>query len=238
MRLLQLAMVTSDLGSVVDGLCKRLDIEVAFRDPAVEMFGLQNAVLPVGDTFLEVLSPIREGTTAGRYLKRRGGDGGYMVILQVDTLEPQRARLERVGVRIAWEGNIAAKAGDGSSWEGIHLHPADTRGALLSLDRPDPPDSWLAAGPVWRDHVRTGVVTELRCAELQSDEPERLGTRWSEILGLPLTGAEIALARGRLRFVRAEDGRPEGLAAIELAAGERSRVGEAFELGGLRFRLV
>jgi hypothetical protein len=231
-------MVTSDLAPVVDGLCKRLDLAVAFRDPAVEMFGLENAVLPVGDTFLEVLSPIREDTTAGRYLKRRGGDGGYMVILQVDALEPQRARLAQVGVRIAWEGSIPPEAGDGSSWEGIHLHPADTRGALLSLDRPDPPDSWLAAGPVWRHHVRTGVVTELRCAELQSDEPQRLGARWSEILGLPLAGGEIALERGRLRFVPAEDGRPEGLAAIELAAAEPSRVGEAFELCGLRFRLV
>jgi hypothetical protein len=81
-------------------------------------------------------------------------------------------------------------------------------------------------------------VTELRCAELQSDEPQRLGARWSEILGLPLAGGEIALERGRLRFVPAEDGRPEGLAAIELAAAEPSRVGEAFELCGLRFRLV
>jgi hypothetical protein len=82
------------------------------------------------------------------------------------------------------------------------------------------------------------VVSELRCAELQSDEPERLAARWSEILARPLSGGEIALDRGCLRFVQAEDGRPEGLGAIEIAAADRSRAGEAFALGGVRFRLV
>ena len=46
-----------------------LDLEVGFRDPGVELFGLRNAVIPVGDTFLEVVSPIKEGTTAGRLLE-------------------------------------------------------------------------------------------------------------------------------------------------------------------------
>ena len=237
MRLLQLAMVTTGLEPVVAGLCERLGIEVSYRDPSVEIFGLENAVLPVGDTFLEVLAPVREGTTAGRYLKRRGGDGGYMVILQVDDLAPHRTRLERADVRIAWEGKAAPKGDAGPSWQGIHLHPADTGGARLSLDRPDPPESWVAAGLDWRDHVRTQVVSELRCAELQSDAPERLGARWAEVLGRPLEGGEIVLERGRLRFVHAEDGRPEGLAGVEISAADRSRSGEAFELCGVRFRL-
>ena len=34
--------------------------------------------MPVGDTFLEVVSPIDPKATAERYLARRGGDGGYM----------------------------------------------------------------------------------------------------------------------------------------------------------------
>ena len=42
------------------------DVEVAFRDPGVAAFGLQNAVMPIGRTFLEVVSPVQEGTTAGR----------------------------------------------------------------------------------------------------------------------------------------------------------------------------
>lgn len=238
MRLRQLAMITSDLSGVVPGLCQRLGIEVGFRDPSVAVFGLENAVLPVGDTFLEVLAPIREGTSGGRYLKRRGGDGGYMVILEVDDLATGRARLERVGVRVAWEGRSAPQGDDGPSWQGIHLHPSDTGGALLSFDHPEPPGSWLPAGPDWRDHVRTGVVRRLHAAELQSDDPGRLGERWSQVLGLPLRDGEIALAQGVLRFVPARDGRPEGLSGIEIEASDRARAGEAFALCGVRFRLV
>ena len=40
-------------------------------------FGLENTLMPVGRNFLEVVAPIQEGTAAGRYLDRRGGNGGY-----------------------------------------------------------------------------------------------------------------------------------------------------------------
>ena len=238
MRLQQLALVAESLEPVVGALCEQLGIEVAYRDPGVAIFGLENAVMPVGETFLEVVSPVKEGTTAGRYLERRGGDGGYMVILTVDDLAPCRDRAAAEGVRIAWEGGIPATPESPAAWSGIHLHPGDTGGAILSFDHADPPETWIAAGLHWRDQVRTEVVQELCVAELQSDDPERLATRWSAILGKPCDGNEITLDRGRLRFVRASDGRPEGLGAIEIAATDRARAGRDFEAGGVRFRLV
>jgi hypothetical protein len=239
MRLIQVAMVTERLAPVVDALCRKLSLEVAFNDPGVAVFGLENAVIPVGDTFLEVLAPVKPGTTAGRYLERRGGDTGYMVILHGAELAPARERLRKIGVRIAWEGKFepSAKEGFGAAWQGIHLHPADTGGALLSLDHTDPPDAWPAAGPRWRDHVNTGVVRELVAAELQSDDPDRLAARWSQVLGLPVANGEIALDRGRLRFVKARDGRGEGLGGIDLRAADRERAGETFEVCGMRVRL-
>jgi hypothetical protein len=238
MRLLQVTLVTRSLEPVAVALCDRLGLEVAYRDPGVAMFGLENVVIPVGDTtFLEVVAPVTEGTTAGRYLDRRGGEGGYMVILQVDDLAPHRARLPAAGVRVAWEGNVDASEHGGVGWTGIHLHPADTGGTLLSLDQPEPPDSWFAAGPSWREHVRTGVVGEVIAAELQSDAPDALAKRWSEVLGRGVEAGEMALERGRLRFVQASDARPEGFSAVDLAATDRSRAGESFEIGGLRFRL-
>ena len=42
-------------------------------------------------------------------------------------------------------------------------------------------------------------------AELSSEHPERLAARWSEVLGLPVSGNEIRLDEGVLRFVAAED---------------------------------
>ncbi len=40
----------------------------------------------LNDTFLEVVSPVTAGTTAGRLLEKRGVDGGYMIILQTDSV--------------------------------------------------------------------------------------------------------------------------------------------------------
>ena len=82
MRLRQVALVARDLERSVGELCDVLGIDVAYNDPNMVVFGLANAVIPVGNTFLEVVSPAQEGTTAGRYLERRGGDGGYMLVLQ------------------------------------------------------------------------------------------------------------------------------------------------------------
>ncbi|MFQ5351781.1 MAG: VOC family protein, partial [Candidatus Binatia bacterium] len=146
MRLRQIALVARDLDPVVDGLCRTLGLEVGFNDPGVAAFGLRNAVIPVGDTFLEVVSPLRENTSAGRFLERRGGDGGYMVMLQTDDLEADRRRLDGLGVRVVWEITLDDIAG-------VHLHPRDLGGAIVSLDQPRPPESWRWAGPDWRGAV-------------------------------------------------------------------------------------
>ena len=57
----------------------------------------------------------------------------------------------------------------------------------------------FAAGPEWREHVRTEVVSEVVAAELQSDAPDALAKRWSEVLGRPVENGELALDRGRTR---------------------------------------
>src|SRR5882757_4988031 len=101
MRLRQIALVGGDLAAAEADIRAVLGLDYAYDDPGVGKFGLKNAVFPVGETFLEVVSPKEPGTTAGRLLEKRGGDGGYMVILQVDDLEQARARVRDASARIA-----------------------------------------------------------------------------------------------------------------------------------------
>jgi hypothetical protein len=248
MRIRQVALVARELEPVVEQLCAVFDLEVAFRDPGVAEFGLHNAVMAVGDTFLEVVSPVREGTSAGRFLERRGGDGGYMVILQSDDLAGDRRRAEALRVRVVWEVAFTDIAT-------IHLHPRDLGGALVSLDQPRPPPSWRWAGPGWERKMRTGVVKRIAGVELQATDPGALSARWAEVLGRSDTwdGAdvhEIPLDEGRLRFVPPRDKRGDGIAVIELDAADQGRArraarerglspdGARIEIGGVRFRLV
>src|SRR5678815_2752977 len=90
MRLRQIALVGRDLDAAEADIRAVLGLDYAYDDPGVAKFGLKNAVFPVGETFLEVVSPKEPGTTAGRLLEKRGGDGGYMVILQVEDIAEAR----------------------------------------------------------------------------------------------------------------------------------------------------
>src|SRR5262249_31391618 len=105
MRLRQVVIAARDLEETVAHLTTVLDLEVAFRDPAVAEFGLVNAVMPVGDTFLEVVSPVASTAPARRFLDRHG-DGGYMVILQSAALDEDRRRLAALGVRVVWQMDL------------------------------------------------------------------------------------------------------------------------------------
>lgn len=121
----------------------------------------------------------------------------------------------------------------------MHLHPADVGGAIVSIDQAEPPESWAWAGPDFAYHARSSVAADMTGAELQSDNPDALAMRWSAALGLPVTPERmIELDDATIRFTASSDGRGEGLAAIDLVAVDRSRVGETLKLSGVRFTLV
>src|SRR5258707_4757643 len=75
-RLRQIALVADKLAPVIEDLKGVFGLEVCYIDPGVGVFGLENSLLPVGNNFIEVVAPIKEGTAGGRYFKRRGGHGG------------------------------------------------------------------------------------------------------------------------------------------------------------------
>src|SRR6201992_3370791 len=151
MRLRQIALVANDLSAAHADIKAVLGVEYAYDDPGVGKYGVRNAVFPVGDTFLEVVSPKQSGTAAERLLQKRGGDGGYMVILQVDDLAKARARVRDAGARIA-------DLTDGDGFAFTHIHPKDIGGAILSLDHMKPTERWVWGGPAWQEHVCTKTI--------------------------------------------------------------------------------
>lgn len=220
LRLRQIALVAHELAPVLDDLHAVFGLEPAFRDPGVKTFGLENAVIPVGQQFLEVVAPIRAGTTAGRYLERRNGDGGYMVITQIDSHAEVKPRVDGLGIRKVLEF-------DHDAYHCMQLHPADTGGSFLEIDvqegGEDLDGPWEPAGPSWQPHARTHVVNGIAAVELQLADPAKVAARWSEIVAIDL-GADgaglpsLELQNATLRFVPDTDGRGDGLGGIDLAA--------------------
>ena len=209
LRFRQAVLAARDLDAAVGELRAALPLGEPYADPGVAYFGLRNAVMPLGDTFVEVVSPVQAGTAAGRFLERRG-DGPYMGMFQVEDLVGARARAASVGVREVW----AVELDDISA---VHLHPADMGAAIVSLDRPVPPDSWRWGGP-WQPHgeARTTGLT------LLARDPEALNARWRTVLG------SLDLDDGR---VEVRPGEQDAIAAFHvsgLPAGEIQAAGATF----------
>ena len=224
LRLRQIALVAEALAPVEQAICDVLGVEVCYRDPGVGHFGLENALFPIGNQLLEVVAPIQENTAGGRYLQRRGGDGGYMVITQCDEHAPRRARVESLGVRIAHQFQT-------EDFRNMQLHPKDTGGTFFEIDEQlgdgahaaDGP--WEPAGPDWQRARNTTRVTGIAAAELQCDDPAAVAQRWGEIAELPVDGDQtIALQNAALRFVPCSDGRPEGLGGIDVSTADKAAV--------------
>jgi catechol 2,3-dioxygenase-like lactoylglutathione lyase family enzyme len=226
LRMRHICLVARALEPIVETFRDVFGLEVCRRDPGVGKYGLENALFPVGNGFLEVVAPVRDGTTAGRYLERRGGDGGYMVITQCADLAPRRARCEVVGVRVANEIRYP-------DYQEIQLHPRDVGAAMLSFSRQEGGEAadgpWHPAASKSTPAPGPCVIRAMSGAELQSDDHERLARRWSEVMELPLSRdgrsrPVIALDDATLRFVAAADGRGEGLAGLDLACADKPGV--------------
>jgi hypothetical protein len=230
-RLRQIALVAHDLEQVVAQLGEELGLEVAHRDPAVAVFGLHNAVLPLGTQFVEVVSPTRPGTAGGRQLERLGGDGGYMVIGHVGPTTADhdilRRRIDELGIRVALENT------DDDGYRILQLHPADTSGSFLELDyQPggdDPEGPWMPAGDGWQRAMRTDVVSAITGVEIRVADPDAVAERWAAITGCPLEGPTLRWDNAVLTFGEGSG----GLVAVECSGANDGD----HHIGGVDFRV-
>lgn len=246
MRIRQIALVARELEPAVAALVDVFDVAVGYRDPGVGQFGLENAVMPIGDTFLEVVSPLRADTTAGRFLTRRG-DSGYMVIFETSRLAEDRQRVDALGARVVWEVAL-------DDISTIHLHPKDTGGAIVSLDQPNPAGEWRWGGPDWKAHACTRRVRRIVSAEVEAVDPAAMAARWSALLGLPGPSKDgaarrVAVEGGEVRFVPVGS-RGEGISGFGVEASDPEAIlgaararglpvrGRSVEVSGVRVDLV
>ena len=251
LRLRQVCLVAPALEPAVSDLAAILELEVCFRDPAVGAYGLENALLPIGASFVEIVAPIRGDTAAGRFLERSRGRGGYMAIFDCADPEARRAHAEEIGVRVA---HVIRH----DDYLGVQLHPRDCRAAMIELNRTREGatlyGAYHPAGPHWTSAIRTTQAKSLIEVEIESPDPAGLAAHWSRILQATLPdeerlGPRITLPFGALRFEAVSLGQPECLGALRIAvadvgraldaAGRRQRAvrDSSFDLAGVAFRL-
>lgn len=236
MRLRQVAFIAHEIAPVAGQLETVFGLKVGFRDPGVEVFGLNNVVMPVGGEFLEVLEPFRDDASGARYLARRGGDAGYMVILQDAEALAHRERLAALGAR------VIAKSPD-RRYLYTHFHPGDCAGVLLSIDSVagdagwrEAKSDWPPAGPDWRAH-ESAESLGIAAVTIQSRDPVGACERWCALLDRPArTGGdrlEIALERGLIRFVAPVDADGTGVVGLDVEVKDAEGVLNRARAAGL-----
>lgn len=238
MRLRQVALIAHKIAPVIDQLQQVFGLKEGHHDPGVDVFGLTNAVFPLGGEFLEVLEPFRPDASGARYLARRGGDAGYMIILQDAESYEHRARLEAAGVR------VVARNQEGRRYHFTHFHPADTAGVLLSIESVEgdadwraPKSDWPAAGDHWREQ-ESDVSVGIPWVSMQAKDPVAAAERWAMLLDRPTGRAgdrmEIALDAGVIRFVEPVDADGTGVVGLGVAVRDPVAVLETASKLGLR----
>ncbi len=247
LRLRQICLAAPRLQNVIDDLQGILKVEVCYRDPNVAPYGLENALIPIGSDFLEVVAPTREDTAAGRFISRTCGHGGYMAIFQTNDPRRRQAHAQAIGVRTAHE--IEREA-----YQSAQLHPRDCRAAFIELGHShggeDRMGTWWPAGTDWKDFIRTSDTLKMLGIELESPTPQDLASHWSNILQTPLSevgGASLLSFEGTT--IQCVPGPVEAIATIlvqvtnaaatlarALAHGYRVQ-DNAFHLGGVNFRI-
>lgn len=225
LRLRQICLVTHDLERAVADIQAIFGVRLAYRDPAVERYGLQNALFPFGLAFLEVVAPTAPGTAAGRFLERGGGAGGYMAIFNCHDPQRRGDHAEALGVPVVHR--LAAPG-----FEGVQLHPRYCRAAMIEFDRtPGEEDlrgPYHSAGPDWTAAISTGLTQGIKAIVLESPHPHELGAHWARIVERPFVdegeGGLIAVDMCDIRVQPAGEAGREALSAIVVATNDAERI--------------
>ncbi len=121
------ALAVANLDAAVEHYEKVWGLTVSHRE-RVEDQGVEEAMLPLGESFLQLLGPTGPDTTVGKFVERRG-EGLHHIAYEVDDLEGALAELKSQGVPLIDE--TPRKGGRGHMV--AFVHPKGNRGLLVEL---------------------------------------------------------------------------------------------------------
>ncbi|MGI8709221.1 MAG: methylmalonyl-CoA epimerase [Actinomycetota bacterium] len=121
------ALAVADLDAAIAHYREVWGIEVTHRE-TIEDQGVEEAMLPLGDTFLQLIAPANDETTVGRFLASRG-EGLHHLAYEVDDLPRTLEDLKAKGVRLIDE--VPRRGGRGHLV--AFVHPKSNHGLLVEL---------------------------------------------------------------------------------------------------------
>ncbi|MGH2591212.1 MAG: methylmalonyl-CoA epimerase, partial [Actinomycetota bacterium] len=127
MRIDHIGIAVEDLDASVEHYRRTLGIEPVHRE-RVESQGVEEVLLAVGDSYVQLLGALGPDTPVGRFLARQG-QGVHHVGYRVEDLARALAHLKAEGVRLIDEAPRLGSRGTSIAF----VHPKGMGGVLVEL---------------------------------------------------------------------------------------------------------
>jgi len=121
------AIAVFDLDAAVDGYRDRYNVEPLYRE-VVEEQGVEEAMIPVGGSFIQLLQPLTSETSVGKFLSKNG-EGLHHIAYAVASIDRALEHLEAQGARLIDKESRVGGRGARIAF----VHPGDLAGTLIEL---------------------------------------------------------------------------------------------------------
>ena len=121
------AIAVSDLGAAIDWYRETFGALVEHRE-VVDTDGVEEALLKVAESYVQLLTPTRDDSPVARYLERRG-EGIHHVAYRVDDCAAALEAVKAAGARVIDE---VPRPGSRGTTVAV-LHPKTAFGTLIEL---------------------------------------------------------------------------------------------------------
>jgi methylmalonyl-CoA epimerase len=121
------AIAVNDLDAAVEYYRATYGVEVAHRE-VVERDGVEEALLKVAESYVQLLSPVRDDSTVAKFLATRG-EGIHHIGYRVDSCAEALERVKAEGGRVIDEAPRPGSRGTTVAF----VHPKGGLGTLVEL---------------------------------------------------------------------------------------------------------
>jgi methylmalonyl-CoA epimerase len=122
-----IAIAVRDLEAAIAYYRDTYGAEVEHRE-VVEKDGVEEALLPVADSYVQLLTPVRDDSPVAKYLETRG-EGIHHVGYRVDDVAAALERVKKAGHRVIDEVPRPGSRGTTVAF----VHPKEAFGTLIEL---------------------------------------------------------------------------------------------------------
>ena len=126
-RLHHIAIAVNDIAQALPAYTEGLGLTATHIED-VPVQGARVALLPLGETNLELVAPLTADSSLARAIERRG-EGVHHLCFEVDDIHAELAGLQARGVRLV---DVVPRAGADGALVAF-VHPSSTHGVLLEL---------------------------------------------------------------------------------------------------------